>query len=58
MAVAILCVVALFFVVWVILLKLQIEELKEMRPGVKSKKGGGVGGAVAGMRKFEIGGSE
>ena len=53
----ILCLVALILLVWVVLLKLEIEELKgpQAQPNVSSKGSAVSNGAVSGMKKFSIG---
>ena len=53
----ILCLVSVCFLIWVILLKLEIEDLKGIshKPGKKSSSDGGRSGAVKGNRNFTIG---
>ncbi len=52
----ILCLVSVCFLIWVILLKLEIENLKGIshKPGKRPSSAGGSSGAVKGNRNFSI----
>ena len=56
MTIVILCMVVVFFLLWVILLKVRIETLKGERhlPGKVSRSAAGSDGAQKGNRSFSI----
>jgi len=60
MALVIMCLAALFFMVWVVLLKFEIEELKrtQRRPDSKSRQNPALQGTVSGMKRYSIGRTE
>jgi len=58
MAVPILCLVALFFLAWVIVLKIEIQRLRESESSSSPQEGTGKGRGTArvkGMRSYRIG---